>query len=227
MKIKENIERVFTIIENKKNASGVFYPITVIAITKNHPASVIREAITYGIKDIGENRVQEAEAKFSELQGIFFTRHMVGHLQENKVNKAAVIFDFIQSIDSLQTAEKLNKKLMEINKKMPVLIEVNTSGEESKFGIKPEEAEGFTEKIFELPYLLLKGLMTIGPLTEDKQKIRKAFSNLYNLRERLKSIYKADLSILSMGMSDDFEIAIEEGSNMLRLGRILFGERNL
>jgi len=227
MKIKENIERVFTIIENKKNASGVFYPITVVAITKTHPASVIREAITYGIKDIGENRVQEAEAKFSELQGISFTRHMVGHLQENKVNKAAVIFDFIQSIDSLQTAERLNKKLMEINKKMPVLIEVNTSGEESKFGIKPEEAEGFTEKIFELPYLMLKGLMTIGPLTEDKQKIRRAFSNLYNLRERLKSIYKADLSILSMGMSDDFEIAIEEGSNMLRLGRILFGERNL
>ncbi len=198
-----------------------------MAVSKTFPPEDILEVINCGIKDIGENRVQEAEKKFLSLKDFEFKKHLVGHLQTNKINKAIDIFDIIQSIDSYELAFKLNNRLKERNKKLPILIEVNTSGEPAKSGIKPQEAIEFTGKILSLENISLQGFMTVGPLTEDKKEIRKAFSLLYKIREEANANFKnSKFEHLSMGMSEDFEIAIEEGATILRLGRIIFGERN-
>lgn len=225
--IRKNIEKINDTIINLKNRLGLSYPVTIVGVTKTLPAAAIKEAVSCGITNIGENRVQEAENKFIELEGFTFTKHLIGHLQENKINKAAVLFDVIQSIDSFETAKKLDRKLSEINLTMPILIEVNTSGEDSKFGVKPENTESLIGQITGFNHLRLSGLMTVGPLTEEKNEIRNAFRLLYSLRERIRLFIRGiSMDILSMGMSGDFEIAIEEGSNMVRLGRVIFGERN-
>lgn len=198
----------------------------VIAVTKTHPVEMVRLALKYGLNHIGESRVQEAEKKFEQLSGEIYTRHLIGHLQENKANKAAALFDWIQSMDSQMLAEKLSRKAVELGKKLQVLIEVNTSGESAKSGVREEEAGELAGKILELPGLNLRGLMTIGPVTIEEKATREAFRSLYRLRESLRREYPStDLDTLSMGMSSDFEWAIEEGSTMLRLGSILFGER--
>ncbi len=226
MSIRDNIDRVREIIENKKNSLGLHYDISIVAVSKNMPSSYIIEAAAAGISHIGENRVQEAEKKFALIKDLSITKHMVGHLQENKALKAAVIFDMVQSIDNPDIAEKLDKKCAGLGKIMPVLIEVNTSGEKSKFGVRPEEAGDLAAAITGLGSLKLSGLMTIGPLGDDPAETRKSFRTLYSLRESLAvSIKATELPFLSMGMSGDFEIAIEEGSNMLRLGRVIFGDR--
>ena len=228
--IKDNIGKITGIIEKKKAVLGISYKIRVVAVTKTHPAQIVRETVSAGLTEIGENRVQEAEKKFQELAAdetpLSFTRHLIGHLQENKANKAAALFDFIQSVDSIETAERLDKKLKELNKIVPVLVEVNMSGDLSKFGIRPENAEDFVGRMNSLTNLKLTGLMTIGPFDKPLSETRACFKKLFDLNSRLKTVYPgAELDILSMGMSDDFEIAIEEGANMLRLGRVLFGDR--
>ncbi len=224
--IKENILHIQNLIQEKKKSLGISYPITIIGVTKTLPLDIIQETVKAGITDIGESRIQEAEKKFSALSSLSFTKHMIGHLQENKVNKAAALFDVIQSIENLDCARKLNRKLSEMNKIMPILIEVNTSGEKSKAGISPEETVDFCGALLELPQLKVSGLMTIGPLDKPLEETRKAFSLLYQLRGKIQASYpNYSFPLLSMGMSDDFEIAIEEGANMLRLGRILFGKR--
>ncbi len=227
MDIHANIEKIRNIIEKKKASLGISYPINIIAVTKTLPSAIIREAFSAGIKDFGENRVQEAETKFSELKDLSFKKHMIGHLQENKANKAASLFDMVQSLDSFDTAQKLNKKCLELNKIMPALIEVNTSLEQTKSGVREEQAEEFAARLIELKALKVSGFMTIGPFGKPPAETRLAFRNLYRLREKLSAVLTGtDFSILSMGMSDDFETAIEEGANMVRLGRALFGRRN-
>jgi hypothetical protein len=226
MNIRKNIETVRNIIEKKTGSLGIRYPITIVAVSKNMPPSFIIQAYSAGITHIGENRVKEADNKFNRIKDLQITKHMVGHLQGNKAGKAAEIFDLVQSLDSLETAEKLNKKCTALGKVMPVLLEINTSGEASKSGVTPKEAAGLASAITGLKFLDLSGLMTIGPLTDDKDAVRQSFRTLYTLRESLTdSIKGLRLPILSMGMSFDFEIAIEEGANMLRLGRIIFGDR--
>lgn len=221
--IKENIGIIREKIQ-KKNPSD---DIRIIAVTKTHPASAVREAVEAGLQDIGENRVQEAEKKFVELEGLPITRHLIGHLQENKANKAAGIFDMIQSLDKLDTAARLDKKMGELGRRLPVLIEINTSGDASKFGIRPEEAEDFAGRLIELPNLEVNGLMTIGPFDKPMDETRMCFKKLYRIRERLRTVYKnTGWKYLSMGMSDDYETAIEEGSNMVRLGTVIFGKRD-
>jgi PLP dependent protein len=224
--IKENIGKISEKIQQKKASLGISHDIRIVAVTKTHPASLVREAIETGLTDIGENRVQEAEKKFLELGGLKFTKHLIGHLQENKVNKAASLFDMVQSMDSLDVAAKLDRKLKELGSTLPVLIELNTSGDISKFGIQPGETEDFTGKLLEFSNLRVSGLMTIGPFDKPLSETRKCFRLLYETQDRLKTVFRnVDWKFLSMGMSDDYEIAIEEGSNMLRLGRILFGDR--
>ncbi|MGC8766032.1 MAG: YggS family pyridoxal phosphate-dependent enzyme [Brevinematia bacterium] len=223
--IRERVSFLLEFIENKKIEVGITHPITIVAISKTFSPEDITEVIKAGIKDIGENRVQEAESKFEKLSNLEFTKHLVGHLQTNKINKALKIFDWIHSIDSFELAEKISKKLSEMNKTLPVLIEVNTSFEKTKFGIEPEKTIDLAGKILELKYLNLSGLMTIGPLTDDIKRIRESFKLLYNLREKMKTHFHREFPHLSMGMSDDFEIAIEEGATILRLGRIIFGRR--
>ncbi|MCH7618772.1 MAG: YggS family pyridoxal phosphate-dependent enzyme [Candidatus Marinimicrobia bacterium] len=220
----DNIKRVLDRIrEAEKRYGREVGDVTLVAITKTRSADVVAEAVRAGIFDIGENRVQEAEQKFSEVD-IDFKRHLVGHLQTNKVKKALEIFDVIHSIDSLKLASKIASR--GANEK-ELLLEVNSSEEESKFGVTPDAAIEMLEEITETTGLTINGLMTVGPMSDDENVIRSAFKKLNSLFDRAASsnIRGVNMNYLSMGMTNDFEIAIEEGSNMVRIGRALFGER--
>jgi PLP dependent protein len=198
--------------------------ITLIAVTKTHPAAVIVEAAKIGMTDIGESRVQEAEEKFAQI-GHVGKYHLVGHLQANKVKRAVSLFDVIHSVDSLKLAEAICKRAGELNKAIDCLVEVNTSGESQKHGIDPADAPELIRQIFPLPHIRLVGLMTVGPLTDDQEQVRESFRMLKHLLFRGQDIVGPQFSDLSMGMSGDFGLAIQEGATMIRLGTILFGSR--
>jgi pyridoxal phosphate enzyme (YggS family) len=210
--------------------------ITLVAVTKTIPVEQIKEAIATGITDIGENRIQEAKPKIEQLKSNTsqvishksqVTYHLVGHLQTNKVKLAIELFNLIHSVDSLHLAEAISKRCREINKVMPVLLEVNVSGETSKFGIPPEKLLEILDKIAILPNIQVEGLMTIAPFSEDPENARPHFRKLKKLFEEIKQkqIQNIEMKYLSMGMTDDFEVAIEEGANVVRIGRAIFGER--
>jgi pyridoxal phosphate enzyme (YggS family) len=187
-------------------------------VTKTIDTPAIEEAFHAGIRHFGENRVQEAAPKIERLATIRpeLTWHMVGHLQTNKAKTAADIFDIIQSVDSLRLAEALSRRSQ---RRLPVLVEVNVGGEESKSGLPPSGLEETVEHIARLPNLRVDGLMTIAPWVEDAEEVRPVFRRLRQIRDAL------GLRHLSMGMSGDFEVAIEEGATMVRIGQAIFGER--
>lgn len=204
--------------------------ITLIAVSKTHPLELILEAVRTGlISQLGENKVQEGQEKISRWPSDMTAKaawHLIGHLQNNKARKALEYFDFIQSVDSEKLAASLQRILSESNHSMPVLMEVNCSGEAQKSGIPMDKAKELALFIAEkCPLLQFKGLMTVGPLGGNEQKIREAFSNTFKLKEQLTPVIGYPLPILSMGMSDDFEWAIEEGSTMVRIGTAIFGAR--
>jgi pyridoxal phosphate enzyme (YggS family) len=205
--------------------------ITIVAVSKTHPYQDIAQAVSAGIKHIGENRIQEAEAKFDSLTKTYpeltFTRHLVGHLQTNKVRRALEIFDLIQSLDSLKLAHSISSHARELNKEVEVLIQVNTSGEASKFGIEPNETLNFVHSLSELDNLKIKGLMTIGAFSADPEVVRPGFARLRHLFEHISGLNmkNVEMKYLSMGMTDDFELAIAEGANTLRIGSAIFGPR--
>lgn len=187
----------------------------------------IKEAIEVGITSIGENRTQELEEKFNVLAGkVDF--HMIGHLQTNKVKNIIGKTKLIHSLDRISLAEELNKRSMKNNIITDVLIQVNVAEEESKYGLRLNEVLYFIEDILEFTNIRVRGLMTIAPYTDDKALLRKVFRSLFKLSEDIKNRrYDAvSMDYLSMGMSNDFEIAIEEGSNMVRIGSSIFGKRN-
>ncbi|MFQ5630058.1 MAG: YggS family pyridoxal phosphate-dependent enzyme [bacterium] len=220
--VRENIAEVCT----KHNRQPE--EIEIVAVSKTKPAEIIDEAIRAGIQIIGENRVQEAKQKTASVSGSAIW-HMVGHLQTNKVRKALKIFDLIQSVDSLHLAEVLDSESIRIAKTTDILIQVNTSGEASKFGVEPTKTIELIEHIStRLNSLRILGLMTIGLFTSDVNKIRPCFIRLRKLSEdiSIRQIPNVKMQYLSMGMTEDYKIAIEEGANMVRLGRVLFGERN-
>jgi PLP dependent protein len=190
-----------------------------VAVTKTVDAAKIEAAFRLGIRDFGENRVQEAERKIGLLGRLVPrpTWHLVGHLQSNKVKQAIDLFDMIHSLDSLGLAEALNRNVWN---KLPVLLEVNASGETSKGGFSLNEIGSAFETICKLPNLEVKGLMTVAPLTFNAEETRPIFGTLRKLRDAW------GLEHLSMGMSGDFEVAIEEGATMVRIGRAIFGERS-
>ncbi|MDR0306135.1 MAG: YggS family pyridoxal phosphate-dependent enzyme [Chitinispirillales bacterium] len=195
--------------------------VRLIAVTKNHTAATVQKLIDLGVTDIGENRVQEIEQKQPQLTGNF-TLHMIGHLQTNKAQKVWPLVGWIQSVDR----EKLVQRLESIytgGPKKSVLVEVNTSGEESKSGCSPEDCKRLCELVAQSKALELNGLMTIGPLGGDERSVKGAFALLRDLSE--KSCYWIKRPELSMGMSGDFEWAIEQGSTMVRIGTALVGER--
>ena len=198
--------------------------IQVIAVGKTRTADEIRAALKCGLRVVGENRVQEAEAKSGSLTDSV-AWHLIGHLQRNKAKKAAALFDMVQSLDSSRLAQALDLQARELNKSQEVLLQVNTSGEESKFGAAPAEAKGLAKGVAECGNLRVRGLMTIGAHTDDENEIRTSFRMLRETAEELREISGIEMSILSMGMSGDFEIAISEGANMIRLGTALFGPR--
>ena len=202
--------------------------VKLLAVTKTHSCEAIKTALENGIEFIAESKVQEAEFKIPELAGMYKEFHFIGHLQSNKINKLLSLKpDLIHSIDKLSTAEKLNQALRDLNRKQDILIEVNTSGERSKNGIEPEYLSELMKQIEDLEYINVKGLMTIGAFTDDEKIVRRCFRCLRELyeKEKRKKYLSIQMLYLSMGMSSDFKIAIEEGSNILRLGSVLFGER--
>jgi pyridoxal phosphate enzyme (YggS family) len=192
--------------------------VTLVAVTKGVPTATIRDAFDFGVRDFGENRVQEAEDKILQLSDIRqnVTWHMVGHLQSNKARRALDLFDIIHSIDSVRLADILNVRA---KRAVPVLLQVNVSGEATKSGFAVGDVAKAVEEIKRLPNLEVVGLMTIAPLVAAPEDARPIFRRLRELRDQL------GLKHLSMGMSDDFEVAIEEGATIVRIGRAIFGER--
>jgi PLP dependent protein len=204
--------------------------ISLMAVTKTFPPERIREAYDAGLRLFGENRVQEFAGKTGALADLSDADwHMIGHLQTNKAAKAAELFAAVDSVDSLRLAQKINASAQQLGKKLSVLIEINVGGEEAKTGIAPESSEldEILRAALGLEHLILRGLMTIPPFTEDPEGARPYFRRLREVRDQIaaKRLPAVQMDVLSMGMSHDFEVAIEEGSTCVRLGTAIFGER--
>ena len=201
--------------------------ITLIGVSKTHPANAIREAFEAGVRHFGENRVQEWEGKRTGTEGLAATWHLIGHLQNNKAVRAARLFHSIDSVDDLALAQRLDRARVEVGipEKLRVLIEVRVAPEETKSGVETREASELAEKIASLPRLELGGLMCIPPFLEQAEKVRSYFRRLRELRDDLAKTLGLALPVLSMGMSHDFEVAIEEGATEVRVGTALFGTR--
>jgi PLP dependent protein len=204
--------------------------ITLIAVSKTHPAEAIRQAYAAGLRHFGENRVQEWEAKRPELNDLSAdcTWHLIGHLQSNKAARAAKSFSRIDSIDDFSLAQKLNRASAELSPagKLPVLIEVHIGGEESKTGVAELDLPQLAEQLLALDHLTLQGLMCIPPYAENPEIARPYFAHLRTLKENLEAHLARPLPILSIGMSHDFEVAIREGATEVRVGTALFGTRS-
>lgn len=231
MSITENIAIVREeIAKAARRAGREPSEIQLMAVSKTFPAKAVREAYTAGLRLFGENRVQEFAAKAETLRDLRDTKwHMIGHLQTNKAMKAAELFDGVDSVDSLRLAEKLNSATGQIGERLPVLIEINIGGEEAKIGMAPESAEleSVLQAAPKLEHLEICGLMTVPPFNEDPEASRPFFRKLRGLRNNIASRHlpAVRMSTLSMGMSHDFQIAIEEGSTCVRVGTGIFGER--
>jgi len=217
MSIAENLARVRERLDRACRRAGRRpEEIILVAVAKGVGPEMISQAHSLGIRHFGENRVQEAQGKISVLKRLDITWRMVGHLQTNKAKLALELFQAIDSVDSLPLAQALSRKAPS---PLPILLEVNVSGEATKFGFLSEALPLALEEIARLPNLEVRGLMTVAPLVKDPQEVRPVFSRLRGLAQAL------GLKGLSMGMSDDFEVAIEEGATQVRLGRAIFGER--
>jgi PLP dependent protein len=199
--------------------------VILLAVAKGRPLEVVRAAADVGLNLFGENRVQEAKAKLPLCPGNLHW-HMIGHLQSNKCRDAVQLFDMIESIDSLPLAQETERWADKAAKTMPVLLEVNVAGEASKFGCKPEALLAELKQINALPRIEIHGLMTVAPWTPEPERVRPVFRQLRELKARCEQILGAPLPHLSMGMSGDFEVAIEEGATIIRIGSALFGPRS-
>jgi len=199
--------------------------VQLVAVGKKFTAQVIKEAADCGLNLFGENRVQEAKIKIPDCPG-HLRWHFIGNLQTNKCKDAVALFDMLHAVDSLHLAEELNKRCEQLAKVMPVLLEVNVSGEGSKHGFTPKDAIEATQAFFDFPKLELHGLMTMAPFSRQAESARPYFRKLRELKSDCEDKLGAPLPELSMGMSGDYEIAIEEGATLIRLGTTLFGPRS-
>lgn len=227
--IKANLALVRSRIERACKACGRKpEEVRLLMATKTVEPDRILQAMHCGELLIGENKVQELTAKYEALAGVKHETHFIGHLQTNKIKEVVKYADCIESVDRLDLAEKLSRRLQTENKTIDILIQVNTSAEESKFGCKPEEAAALTEKIARLPALSIKGLMTIGIFSDDMDKVRLCFKLLQKIRQEIKAknLPCVSMDVMSMGMTGDLEVAIEEGSTLVRVGTAIFGKRN-
>ena len=198
--------------------------VTLLAVTKTQPPEVVAEAARLGLTLFGENKVQEAKAKIPLCPGRL-RWHMIGHLQTNKCRDAVELFEMIQGVDSLRLAEEMNQRAEQASRTMPILLEANIVGEASKFGYRPEQLLAELGRLNALPRLEIQGLMTIAPWTPVPEKVRPVFRKLRELKAQCEQLLGAPLPHLSMGMTGDFEVAIEEGATVVRIGTALFGER--
>jgi pyridoxal phosphate enzyme (YggS family) len=232
MSIAENIVAVRERINAAARSAGRNSDeITLIAISKTFPAESIRKAYASGLRIFGESRVQEFAGKaeaLNDLQNVEW--HMIGHLQTNKAAKAVQLFHTVDSVDSLHLAEKLNSAAQAAGKNLPALVEINVGGEAPKTGIAPDsqELENILQTASRLTHLEIRGLMTVPPFTENPEGARTIFQRLCQLRDQIagRNLPSVSMKVLSMGMSHDFEVAIEEGSTCVRVGTAIFGERN-
>jgi len=203
--------------------------VRIVAVTKGHPAETVVAALEAGFREIGENRVAEAALKFSRaaksLEEHGAVRHMVGHLQRNKARDALTSFDWIQSVDSVRLAQALSQRLEDGGVGFPVLVQVNVGGEEQKHGFEPDEAIERAHEIAQLPGLTVRGLMTMAPLTDEEEVLRSTFRRARELFEKMGAVTEPAPDTLSMGMSGDYLLAVEEGATLVRLGTALFGPR--
>ena len=223
--IAENLERVREQMARAAVKVGrAVDEIELVAITKTHDAGKVREAIEAGQTLFGESRVQEARAKIPELPSNL-RWHFVGHLQKNKIRHALPLFEMIHSVDSLGLAQEINRIAEEEGLHPRVLLEVNVAGEGSKFGFMPDKLRAELESLLALSRLSILGLMTIPPLAEEAEASRRYFVQLRELRDQLQTEFHVDLAQLSMGMTQDFAIAVEEGATLVRVGTAIFGER--
>jgi pyridoxal phosphate enzyme (YggS family) len=225
-KIAENLERVRDQIEGARRRAGLVDEVKIVAVTKTHPPSVVEAALAAGVERLGENRVQELEEKVEAIGRDRAEWHLVGHLQRNKVRQALPLFDLIHSVNSVRLARALSREAERTGQVVEGLVQVNTSGEASKYGFDEADAVAAVSEIVELPMLRITGLMTMAPFTADEKVLRECFAGARRLFEKCsREIAEFEAINLSMGMSNDFEIAVEEGSTMVRLGTVLFGER--
>tara|TARA_B000000475_G_scaffold98278_1_gene79675 strand:- start:7086 stop:7769 length:684 start_codon:yes stop_codon:yes gene_type:complete len=226
MKLKSSLEAILNNIERAKQKSSVNEEIIVVAATKTRPFALIEEAYSLGIRHIGENRIQEAVSKFDSFKDMpKITRRFIGHLQSNKINKFIKLFDTIDSIDSYKLVKKIDLKIEDENRSMEGLVEINTSGDKTKKGFKPVLSDELLQ-CFNVKNIKVKGLMTLGPFSQDIGETRTSFVRLRKFLDVLnKELGDEKLTCLSMGMSGDYQIAIEEGSTMIRVGTSLFGTR--
>jgi PLP dependent protein len=226
--VRENLLRIQERIATAAARAGrSTEEIALIAVSKTHPASAIHEAYEAGIRHFGENRVQEWEGKRAEAEGLAATWHLIGHLQSNKAARAAKLFHSVDSVDDFAIAQRLDRARTEagITGKLRVLIEVRVSPEETKSGVEVSGLPALVEKFTDLPRLELAGLMCIPPFLEEAERVRAYFRRLRELREDLTKRLGLALPVLSMGMSHDFEVAIEEGATEVRVGTAIFGVR--
>jgi pyridoxal phosphate enzyme (YggS family) len=224
--IAENLERVrerIAVAARKSNRS--VDDVELVAISKTHDAEKVCEAIEAGQTLFGESRVQEARVKIPELPSNL-RWHFVGHLQKNKIRHALPLFELIHSVDSLALAQDINRIAEEDGLHPRVLLEVNVAGEGSKFGFTPEKLREDLENLLALPRLSILGLMTIPPIAEEAEASRKYFVQLRELRDQFQTEFHVDLAQLSMGMTQDFGVAVEEGATLVRVGTAIFGERS-
>jgi pyridoxal phosphate enzyme (YggS family) len=224
--ILDNLERVWEqIAQAAAKAGRDVKDVELVAIAKTHPAEKVREAVEAGQTLFGENRVQEARAKISELSSNI-RWHFVGHLQKNKVRQALPLFEMIHSVDSLALAQDINRIAEEEGLYPRVLLEVNVAGEGSKFGFAPDDLREQMEALLALPRLSIEGLMCIPPLVVESEDSRKFFVQVRELRDSLEKEFNMKLPQLSMGMTQDFPIGIQEGATLVRVGTAIFGERS-
>jgi pyridoxal phosphate enzyme (YggS family) len=225
--LSARVEEVRERIERARERGGRRDPVTLVAVTKTHPAEAVRAVREAGVEDVGENRVPELEDKVAEIGRGAARWHLIGHLQRNKVRRALPLFDLLHSLDSLRLAETVAEEAVRAGATARVLVQVNTAGEETKGGFAPEEALDAVGRICALPGLAVEGLMTMAPFTGDEAVLRAAFGRTRRLwEEAARQVAGFRALHLSMGMSNDFEIAVEEGSTLVRVGTVLFGERD-
>lgn len=213
-------------IERARTRAGRGDAVTLVAVTKTHPAATVRAAIAAGVADVGENRVQELDEKVVAVGRNAVRWHLIGHLQRNKVAKALPLFDLLHSLDSLRLAEVLSAAAVNVGVTVRALAEINSAGEESKGGFAAAEAVDAVGRMVELPGVEVVGMMTMAPFTDDVSVIRRAFAATRRAAEEAaRQLPRFTARHLSMGMSNDFEIAVEEGATLVRVGSSIFGER--
>ncbi len=224
--IVENLKTVLSEIESARSRKNfaIDEPVTLIAVTKNHTVDLMQEAIDCGVKNIGENRIQEATEKFQTLNREA-TKHLIGHLQTNKAKQAVKLFDLIQSVDSEHLATAIDKAASSLEKVQDILIQVNLAKEDSKSGVYEENLQDLILKVDALENIRLRGLMMIAPNYSDVEKCRPLFRRMRKIFDELK-LRRKNFDFLSMGMTHDYKIAVEEGATLVRIGTAIFGDRN-